>query len=420
VDGLPFDGVQEISSEELQRGVVLSLNDRVLLLLHSAPELRLTGPDFDLIGRGQAMFATRAAIGQVADLDVPVLIRGESGTGKELVARALHLSSPRHRGPFVAVNMGAINPSTALSELFGHIKGAFTGANSDRVGLFSQADGGTLFLDEIGEAPAEVQVMLLRCLEDGLIRPVGSDQPRSVDVRVVAATDRDLELATQDGTFRGPLLHRLSGFQIPLAPLRSRREDLGLLLHTFLRRELSRLGTPDQLARPLSEVLWLRAQLVERLVLADWPGNVRQLANVARQIVIGSRGLEAAELSDSILAAQESPASALAPVQMPGLDEATPSTARVRPEELQESSLLSALREEEFMVAAAARRLGISRTSLYALMEKSPNVRKARDLTEADIRAALDGGAHGLRAAASQLEVSERGLRLRMTELGLH
>jgi two-component system nitrogen regulation response regulator GlnG len=420
VDGREFRGSKALGSAALDRGVVINLCERVVLLLHRAPAgVAAPREDFGLLGASHAISKSHAAIRKVADLDVPVLIRGESGTGKELTARALHDSSGRAAGPFVAVNMGAVSVSTASSELFGHRKGAFTGASSDRRGLFAQAHGGTLFLDEVGEAPIEIQVMLLRCLEDGLIQAVGSDKAEAVDVRVIAATDRDLEAAVEEGSFRAPLLYRLAGFQIPLPPLRDRLEDLGLLLHTFLSRELTSLGEgEDALNRPVRDDLWLKAALVEKFALFDWPGNIRQLANVARQLVISSRGDASSSLPESLVNLLLTPSDS-----QPHDGEALPAAitnpnVKLRPEDIDESMLLDALREEGWRIAATSRRLGISRTSLYGLMAKSSKIKKARDLTSDEVSEAIEAAAGNVGEAAARLEVSERGLRLRMAELG--
>jgi two-component system nitrogen regulation response regulator GlnG len=262
--------------------------------------------------------------------------------------------------------------------------------------------------------------MLLRCLEDGLIQAVGSDSPEAVDVRVIAATDRDLEAAVEAGSFRAPLFHRLAGFQIPLPPLRDRIEDLGLLLHTFLDRELAALGEDENpLNRAVRDDLWLGAGLVEKFALFDWPGNVRQLANVARQLVISSRGADSSSLPESLVNLLLTPSdSAESDAESFRAVLADPA-AKLRPEDITEAMLLEALREQGWRIAATARHLGISRTSLYALMEKSSRIKKARDLSAADISASLAEAAGDLAKAAAHLEVSERGLRLRMAELGL-
>ena len=195
-----------------------------------------------MVGESAALRQVRAHVERIADLPVPVLVRGETGTGKELVARAVHLRSPRRDGPFVSVNLGAIPRDLAAAELFGAVRGAYTGAAQDRPGFFRAARGGTLFLDEVGEAPPEVQAMLLRVLESGEMYPVGGQAPVATDVRLIAATDADLEERIRDGRFKAPLLHRLAGYEIRLPPLRERREDIGPLFVHFAREELERIG----------------------------------------------------------------------------------------------------------------------------------------------------------------------------------
>ena len=288
VNGQPLRFRHRCSQPELERGIVLVLADRVTLLLKQLEIQPPDTPKLGLVGESAGIRSVRRQIERIADLEVFCLIRGESGTGKELVASAIHAGSPRRRGPFEAVNMGAMPGNLAAAELFGAKKGAFTGADRNREGLFARADGGTLFLDEIAEASAEVQVLLLRTLETGKIRPVGAGSEQAVDVRVLAATDADLESAIADGRFRGPLFHRLSGFEIHLPPLRDRLEDLGVLLLHFFDLEIRNLGEdprPSRSAKP-----WLPASVVATLARFHWPGNVRQLRNVARQLLLYNRG----------------------------------------------------------------------------------------------------------------------------------
>ena len=276
-------------------------------MLHRMPPAPARETDrFGLIGDSAAVAQVRADIRRVADLEVAVLLRGETGTGKELVARAIHRSSARRSRPYLAVNMGAIPPALAAAELFGAARGAFTGADQRRAGYFSQAHGGTLFLDEIGETPAEVQALLLRALETGEVQPLGAEAPRRVDVRVLAATDADLEASIAAGRFRAPLLHRLNGYEIRLPALRERREDFGQLFFAFLRQELEAMGEGERLEDPGPRgTPWLPAPVVARLAAADWPGNVRQLRNVARQIAIGNRGAAEAVLPPAVLGTLE-------------------------------------------------------------------------------------------------------------------
>jgi|SoiMethySBSTD1v2_1073268.scaffolds.fasta_scaffold37020_2 DNA-binding NtrC family response regulator len=255
------------------------------------PPSRVDGPS-GLLGRSAAMVDVYNQIARAAASEVPVLIVGESGTGKELVARAIHQNSRRTSRPFVAVNCGAIAESLLESELFGHVRGAFTGAVGDAKGLFEQAHGGTIFLDEIGETSPSLQVKLLRAIEEGEIRPVGSSRTIRVDNRVLAATNADLERSVADQRFRKDLFYRLSVLVIRVAPLRDRRDDIKLLSQKFLERACSRAQRQVELSD----------DALEALVTYDWPGNVRQLENVIERLVLFSRGssIEAEDLPSPI------------------------------------------------------------------------------------------------------------------------
>ena len=218
-------------------------------------------------------------VGRVAPTDATVLIRGESGTGKEVIAKALHHASRRSSGRFVAINCGALPETLLESEMFGHVKGAFTGAGASKKGLFEEADGGTVFLDEIGEMTSSLQVSLLRALQSGEIRPVGSTQALTVDARVVAATNRELEPMIRQGAFREDLFYRLNVIPIVLPPLRERREDIPLLAELFLGRFAERQG----------RILRLSAGAMECLFRYAWPGNVRELENAMERTAILAR-----------------------------------------------------------------------------------------------------------------------------------
>ena len=414
VAGRPVQGEHLCSANDLERGTVLLLAERIVLLLHRMPPAPARETErFGLIGDGAAMAQLRADIRRVADLEVAVLLRGETGTGKELVARAIHRSSPRRSRPYLAVNMGAIPPTLAAAELFGAARGAFTGAGERRAGYFSQAHGGTLFLDEIGETPAEVQVLLLRALETGEVQPVGAEAPRRVDVRVLAATDADLEAAIEAGRFRAPLLHRLNGYEIRLPALRERREDFGQLFFAFLRQELEAMGEEERLADPGPRgAAWMPAPLIARLAAADWPGNVRQLRNVARQIAIGNRGAAQAVLPPAVASLLES-----RPGARPSAVPARP--AYRRPADVGEEELLAALAANRWKLVPTAAQLGISRTALYTLIDRCAGIRKAADLDRAEIVEAMARYGKDLDAVVEELRVSRHGLQLRMTELGL-
>ncbi len=237
----------------------------------------------EIIGEAPAMQEVFRAIGRLSNSNITVLINGESGTGKELVARALHRHSPRAGKPFIALNTAAIPRDLLESELFGHERGAFTGAQSSRQGRFEQADGGTLFLDEIGDMPAELQTRLLRVLADGEFYRVGGHTPTRVDVRIIAATHQNLEERVRQGLFREDLFHRLNVIRIHLPALRERREDIPLLLRHFLASAARELNVEPKTMRP--EVEAYMCQL-------DWPGNVRQLENICRWLTVMASGNE--------------------------------------------------------------------------------------------------------------------------------
>lgn len=237
----------------------------------------------EIVGEAPAMQEVFRAIGRLSRSNITVMINGESGTGKELVARALHRHSPRAAKPFIALNMAAIPRDLLESELFGHERGAFTGAQTMRQGRFEQADGGTLFLDEIGDMPAELQTRLLRVLADGEFYRVGGHVPVKVDVRIIAATHQNLEKRVQAGLFREDLFHRLNVIRVHLPALRERREDIPLLLNFFLHLAARELNVEPKVLRP---------DALNYLSGMDWPGNVRQLENTCRWLTVMASGHE--------------------------------------------------------------------------------------------------------------------------------
>ena len=422
VAGALVSSVVEISRQRLEEGVPLLLGERVALLLHLLEPPIQRGPDFGLVGESAAVARLRQEIHRVADLPFAVLLRGESGTGKELVARAIHEAGPRCGKTYLSVNVAAIPPTLAASELFGAAKGAYTGARQAREGYFQRADGGTLFLDEIGEAPPEVQVMLLRAVESQEVQPVGAAAAQQVDVRLMCATDADLEAAVAAGEFRSPLLHRLAGYEIALPPLRQRRDDIGRLLHHFLRQELRVVGEERRLADPGPHGRpWMSAELVSRLVAYHWPGNVRQLKNVARQLVVASRGAREVVVNSKIeqMLRRETPDSV--PVEEGSPEEPAPRSRPVyrKPAEVGDEELLAALRAEQWNLKLTAARLGVSRTTLYALIDQCPQVRKASEIGREEIERALREEGGDLEAMVDVLEVSKRGLLMRIKDLGL-
>ena len=393
-----IDGVgameRTVSSAEMKRGAVVEIAGRIVLLLQSSgppiPAAAVPG----LVGESDVWRRVRAEVARTAGLAVPVLLRGETGTGKELIARAIANAGPRASAPFVAVNLGALPPSIAASELFGHVAGAFTGAARQRPGFFAQADGGTLFLDEIGAAPLDVQAALLRVLETSEVQPLGDVRATRVDVRVVSATDENLEQATSAGRFREALFHRLSAYSITLPALRERRGDIGLLLLHHLGKELEALDAADR----MGDLSWLPAAVVGELARYDWPGNVRQLANVARRIAIAAHA--GAHIDDHVLGIsirQDNPVEA---PRAPPADQ-----------------LKLQLETHRWRIGETARALGISRASLYRLIESSPGIRKAKDVPVDELRASHAACGGDLDAMAEQLKVSPRGIKLRLKDL---
>jgi two-component system nitrogen regulation response regulator GlnG len=412
-------GGREFSLQELAAGVPLVLAERLVLLLHLVPvPLEAPGDDLGMVGQCPAIRHVREDVRRVADLDVPVLIRGETGAGKELVARAIHQHSPRHEGSFISVNLGAIPRELAAAELFGAQRGAYTGATRDREGFFRAAHGGTLFLDEVGEAPPEVQVMLLRVLETGEMYPVGAQSPVAVDVRLIAATDANLEEQIRQNLFKASLLHRLSGYEIRVPPLRERREDIGLLFRHFAQQELEAMGELHRLApKDAHADPWLPAALASRLLRFAWPGNVRQLRNLTRQLIIGSRGLPNLRADPRLEQELDAAASPL-PGRPLSSTELTAAPRR-KPSAVTEQELQAALRESAWDLKAAADRLGIPRSSIYELIDRSPNIRTAGDLTPEELTRCFHECQGDLDAMVRKLEVSRRALQRRIRELGL-
>lgn len=297
--------------------------------------LREKGQLHGMVGRSPQIQRVFEQIRDVARVEWTALIEGETGTGKELVARAIHAASPRSQGPFVPINCAGLTESLVASQLFGHIKGAFTGAVSNQRGLFEAANGGTLFLDEIGDVPAQIQTTLLRVLEDKIVTPVGSTVPRQVDIRLVAATHRDLQAEVERGRFRADLFYRLRVVCLALPPLRERSGDLPLLAEWFLDRARAAAAKPVEL---------ISKSAMERLRRHSWPGNVRELKSAIDFAVIRCRGKEI-QVSD------------LPP-------EIADESAAAAPFEGAER-LLDALRRSEGNRTRAARLAGISRATFY-------------------------------------------------------
>jgi transcriptional regulator with GAF, ATPase, and Fis domain len=314
-----------------------------------------------IVGESARMREVFRLIERVAPTDKPVLIQGESGTGKELVARALQQQSHRANRPFVTINCAALPEQLVESELFGHRKGAFTGANEDRAGLFEVADGGTLFIDEIGELPGALQPKLLRALEDGSIRRVGSHRERRVDVRLIAATNRTLVDEVAAGRFREDLYYRINVMSLELPPLRKREGDVPLLIKSMLQKDWT---ITDEAARAMEAY--------------RWPGNVRQLKNAIEraQILANDHVITIDDLPSEIYDSHEHVGAAGMPsgngVPSNGADRsnhvALPGSPRL--EDLEKAHIVEILRQQNGNKARTARILGIHRRKLYRLLER--------------------------------------------------
>jgi two-component system, NtrC family, response regulator GlrR len=389
---LTAHGTIETAMEAVRRGaygfLTKPFHDHDLLqkLEHAVERVRLRreveglrhilgehGPASRLLGTSARIAAVRDMIDRVAPSDVTVLLLGDSGTGKELAARSIHALSPRAGRPFVAIHCGALPPELLESELFGYLKGAFTGAARDKEGFFAAADGGTIFLDEIGDAPPAVQVKLLRVLQERRIMPVGSAQERVVDVRVVAATNRDLKQEVAAGRFREDLFYRLHVVPIVMPPLRERNEDIPLLAELFLARAAARHGL--QAAHLTSEALRVLRD-------HDWPGNVRELANVVEGAALLSTdgNLRPHHLFAVIPKAAAAPREAEQPPEQPSprafevLRLLSPSAPlpplRDVREAFDRAYLEEALRRTSGNVTAAARLAGRNRTDFHDLLRR--------------------------------------------------
>ncbi|MFW6207815.1 MAG: sigma-54-dependent transcriptional regulator [Spirochaetota bacterium] len=300
-----------------------------------------------LIGNSTAMLSLKETIARVGKTETSVLITGETGTGKELVAQEIHYQSPRNNAAFVAVDCAAINESTFESELFGHVKGAFTGAHAAHDGLMQAAHGGTLFFDEIGELSLNVQAKLLRSVQEREVRPVGSSKTRSVDIRVIAATNRDLEQEVAQGKFREDLYYRLNMITLDVPPLRSRGEDIILLFRFFLRQYLIEDTLPT-----------IDPKVFERLSCYSWPGNVRELQNVAGHVATFAQGavVSPASLPEKLRTLPEEPPSA----------ETKPGTM----ESQERRAIINALEEAGGNRRMAAEKLDIGVATLYRKIKK--------------------------------------------------
>jgi two-component system nitrogen regulation response regulator GlnG len=410
VNGTRLDGPRAFSTFEAKAGIILLLGHEIVVCLHQIEVPVERGPQLGLVGDSDVIERVRRQILDVAGLDAPVLVRGETGTGKELVAAAIQREGPRADKPFVMVNLAEVPAETAASLFFGHVRGAFTGAARDHAGFFAQADGGTLLLDEVALAVPPVPNMLLRVIETGQIRPIGSGRSRKVQVRLICATDEKLERASHEGRFSNPLFQRLSRLQIRLPLLRERREDLGSLFLHFLRRDLATVGESGRLDADRfrnDEAPWLAAPDFAKIALADFPGNVRTLENIATRLVAASRGKRHATFNDQVEELVSATTPTEEPVRRPG----------GRPPKVTDEQIRSALERHNNNVSAAAADLGIHRDTLYERMaNRSQGIRSTSTLSDEEVLASRARHHADLDAMAADLGVSRKGLAARLRQ----
>ncbi len=323
-------------------------------------ELRRRLSERKIVGKSERMRKVFELIDKVAQTDSTILIFGESGTGKELVAREIHCRSNRASGPFVSINCGALPESLLESELFGHVRGSFTGAVRDKEGMFAVAKGGTFFLDEVGETTPAIQVKLLRVLQEREIIPVGGVKPIKVDVRLIAATNSDLERQVKEGNFRADLFYRLNVIPVHIPPLRERRDDIPLLVDHFLKIYCKATGKPLKTISP---------EAFEVLMRYDWPGNVRELENVLERAIVLQEGhvIKPEDLPEKLRSTS------------PGSKTSVITSSNLTLEELEREYMLKVLEETGWHKKRAAAILGINTSTLYRKLQRYGCDKKLRE-----------------------------------------
>lgn len=355
LDGAWLTSKLEAKQEELEKieQDLTVIKKKPELLEEVLPTSRFKYDYTNMIGNSPPMLELFEVLDKVIDAESPVLIQGESGTGKELIAKSIHYNCSRQDKPFVTENCGAIAPTLIESELFGFVKGAFTGAERDKPGLFKMAQGGTLFLDEIAEIPLELQTKLLRVLQEKKFRPVGGEEEISVDVRIISATNKNLDRQVREGLFREDLYYRMNIITLHVPPLRERREDVEPLVYHMLRR------ISEEESKPLKS---FPPEVMEKFKIYHWPGNVRQLENEIRKIVaLSGEKVELTDLSPEILSTQKqvyktysAPRGSLTEIMI----------------QVESDIIMRALRETDGNKSEAAKNLGINRSTLYEKLEK--------------------------------------------------
>jgi two-component system nitrogen regulation response regulator GlnG len=418
VELFDLDGTPRSLDEPVPAQTMIAIGNRVLLLLTLRP-----GPpsndSLGLVGESEALFALRRQIRNASRSNSTVLIQGESGVGKELVAQAIHLRSQRRDCPRLVVNCAAIPENLLESELFGHVRGAFTGADADKEGLFRAAGRGTLFLDEIGDLPLALQAKLLRVLQERMVRPVGAVEEQPVNARVIAATNRDLQREAAEGRFREDLYYRLAALTIDVTPLRQRREDVPLLFRHFLRQcsgdhpELERLWSPVSQATPPVPM-----ELMQRLLVFHWPGNVRHLRNVVERLAVSNLRSETFTMPRELAQELERASTPSEPVDRAAASAVEAGSQPGSLEGIDDRQLLALLEEHDYIQSRVAQAVGVSHTTIDRRMRKL-GLKRPRDLSQQELEDAAQQTGSDLVAMARLLKVSRRGIKLRAAALGI-
>ena len=429
VNGEQLHQTTTYNKEQIENGLILGLGRAVVFCLHWMRCLPKQNPVQGFIGIGESAIRTRDLIKQAAKTNSTVLLLGETGTGKEVAAQAIHSLSERSKLKMTSINMATLNESLAAADLFGASKGAYTGAQTTRTGLFSEAQDSTLFLDEIGNTPITIQPMLLRVIESGEYRPLGANKDSHSSARLITATDQDLH----ESNFNQALLRRLESFIIKLPPLRARREDIGVLIVDILKNHSETNADNKTLIDPKN----IPNHLITQLLTYYWPGNVRQLIHVFNRIILSFQNGETPGLHTIIDFSPKGkdkqlnnfiPATldANTTIEIPGASKqkakgqvVNHTTERVKLTELSDADVLNAMEKNFWTIQYAAQDLGISRPSMYKLLEANAHIRRPEQISLEELTKAIEECKGEVEPCASLLKTPSEALRRHLKGLGL-